>query len=475
MISYSEKNISITDKNSIPNVQVQEVRTRFAPSPTGTLHIGSVRTILFNYLYAKAKNGKFLLRIEDTDIERSKEEFVDNIFQTLENLGLQYDEEPIYQKSNFERHRKVAYELLNQGKAYKCYCSEEELIKERDLAIQNKQTPKYNRKCRNLKEELDKPFTIRLKTDLEGLTEFTDLIQGNCSVKNENMDDMILLRSNSIPTYMFAVVVDDHDMNITHVIRGTEHLNNAYRQLQIYKACNFPAPYFAHVSLIHGEDGAKLSKRNGAKSVEEYQKEGFLKEAILNYLLRLGWSYGEEEIISIAECVKIFDICNVRSSAARFSLDKLLSMNAIYIRSTENQKLLELLKKFNNDTNQYSKSGWNRILNGLDELKKRSRTLKELLEMSHIYGYESDYYGEINYSENIEKLVHYSKNNSWPTENYEEWLKNFLDQEKIKLKDIAPDLRFALTKSKVSPNIYDLMQVLGKNIFQERLKKANYK
>lgn len=467
-MDHNNKNQTCT----LPNIEVKKLKTRFAPSPTGTLHIGSVRTILFNYLYARANNGEFLLRIEDTDLERSKDKFVENIFKTLSNLGFHYDNQPVYQKNNIKRHQAVAYQLLKEGKAYKCYCTEQELEEQREIFKQNKQTPKYNRKCRDSNLNLDKPYTIRLKTDLKGDLCFTDLIQGKCCVKNEYMDDMILLRSNGTPTYMLAVVVDDHDMEITHVIRGSEHLNNTYRQLQIYKACNFKVPYFAHVSLIHGEDGAKLSKRNGAKSVEEYQKEGFLKQAIINYLLRLGWSYGEEEIISIEECLKIFDIKNVRSSPARFSLDKLLSMNAIYLRKMNNQEIIEHLKKFDNK-NRYNQEGWHRILNGMDELKKRSRTLKELLLMCDIYGCDENYFGKIKYSKEIDKFIDYIKNSIFPENNYEKWLRIFLEKENIQLKEIAPDLRYALTKSKVSPNIYDLFKILEKPLLIKRLINAN--
>ncbi|WP_342261970.1 glutamate--tRNA ligase [Alphaproteobacteria bacterium endosymbiont of Tiliacea citrago] len=448
--------------------------TRFAPSPTGTLHIGSVRTILFNWLYAKANNGKFLLRIEDTDKERSKPEFVENIFITLNNLGLDYDDEVVYQSQREKRHQEVAYKLLKDGRAYKCYCTEKELSDERDFARAHNQTPTYSRKCRNLTEDRDGPFTIRLKTELTGALHFKDLIQGDCSVKNEHMDDMILLRSNGVPTYMFAVVIDDYDMNITTVIRGTEHLNNAYRQLQIYKACEFTPPDFAHVSLIHAEDGTKLSKRNGAKSVEEYQKEGFLKEAILNYLLRLGWSYGENEIISMQDCCKIFDIKNVRSSSARFSLDKMLNINSIYIRNLSNLDLVEKLQTFDNK-NRYSKEGWKRVELGMDGLKSRSRTLSELLLMSDIYGYEDNYYEKIMETtdiKNIEKFIDETLTNPWNTNNAEIWLKNFLEKTNLKLKNIAPALRLAITKSKVSPCLFEILQNLGPDLVLKRLKNA---
>lgn len=451
------------------------VVTRFAPSPTGTLHIGSVRTILFNWLFARANNGKFLLRIEDTDKERSKKEFVENILTTLKDLGLNYDEELVFQSEREERHREVAYDLLRQGKAYKCYCTQQDLEAERERARIAGNTPRYNRKCRDLEKELSLPYTIRLKTDLTGELCFTDLIQGACSVKNEHMDDMILLRSDGTPTYMHAVVVDDHDMGITHVIRGTEHLNNAYRQLQIYKACGISPPEFAHVSLIHAENGSKLSKRTGAKSVEDYQKEGFLKEAILNYLLRLGWSYGEDEIISLEDCCKIFDIKDVRSSAARFSLDKLLNVNSIYLRSYSNRDLIEKLKQFDS-ADRYSEDGWNRVLLGMDGLKSRSRTLQELLLMADIYGKGEEFFEKLSNIGGCENkylvaLADKCNVSNWSGDS-ETWFRTFLSEQDLKLKNFAPILRFVLTKSKVSPGLFDILNTLGPNLVQARLKNA---
>lgn len=456
------------------------VRTRFAPSPTGGLHIGSIRTILFNWLYAKHHNGKFLLRIEDTDISRSKMEHVEEITQTLTWLGMDPDEEIVFQLKNKDRHQQVAMQLLEKGKAYKCYCTQEELQAERDLATQEGRTPTYSRKCRNLQNELDKPFTIRLKVETDGKTEFEDLIQGVCSVDNVHIDDMILLRSDGTPTYMLAVVIDDHDMKITHVIRGSEHLNNAYRQLQIYKACEWEAPEFAHVSLIHGEDGSKLSKRHGAVSLMEYIKQGFLKEAVLNYLLMLGWSFKtEEEIISMEECVKIFDIKDVRSSAARFSMHKLLSINSIYMRNMNNKQLTKSLKEFmQNDP--YDNAGWKRIEEGMDELKNRVRTLAELETMSGIYGNGADHFGKITpdakNQEFFEKMLEAIKNQPWnenaSLEETTQWLKDKLEKENHTLKSIAQDLRIAITKENVAPGMFELMRVLGPNLFAERLSKA---
>ena len=492
------------------------VITRFAPSPTGGLHIGSVRTILFNWLYAKHCGGKFMLRIEDTDIERSKPEHVQDIYETLNWLGMHWDGDVVFQLKNIARHQEVAHKLLAEGKAYKCYCTQEELAAMRELAMKEGRTPRYERKCRNLSyaeptersfvrlctptvggdlkvqgpEERsateegssnecgksvcdeDKPYVVRLKCPTTGKTEFTDLIQGHCVIDNEHLDDMILLRSDGTPTYMLAVVVDDHDMGITNVIRASEHLNNTYRQKQIYEACGWSTPEFAHVSLIHGEDGAKLSKRHGATSIGEYEKMGFLKDAILNYLIHLGWNKSEEEILSMDECIKLFDIRDVRSSPARFSMAKLLNVNSIYMRAKSNEQLLVLLQEFAG-SHKYDAQGWDRVQVGMDELKSRTRTLVELDAMSNIYGNGADYFGKL---ENLSaERVKFLKdlvetaNFGDDIEEITAWLNSKIAEHGLTLKEVAPDLRFALTKEKVAPSIFELMKVLGSEIFAKRI------
>jgi glutamyl-tRNA synthetase len=454
------------------------VITRFAPSPTGGLHIGSVRTILFNWLYAKHCNGKFRLRIEDTDIERSKLEYTENIYYTMQWLGLHWDDEVVFQLQNIKRHQQVAQKLLDEGKAYKCYCTKEELQAQREDATKERRTPKYERKCRQLskielEQNQDKPFAVRLKCPIVGTTEFIDLIQGPCVLQNEYLDDMILLRSDGTPTYMLAVVVDDHDMEITHVIRASEHLNNTYRQKQIYEACDWALPNFAHVSLIHGEDGAKLSKRHGASTLEEFIKMGFLKEAMLNYLIHLGWNKSQEEILSIDECIKLFDIKDVKSSPARFSMHKLLDINSIYINARSDEDLLNELKNFINKE-KYDQNGWQRVLEGMQELKVRSQTLAQLDIMSEIYGFGEDYFGHIAKSDVIEYLIKEARNSPWEKDIGEitQWLNERIKNFGTTLKEIAPDLRYALTKSKVAPSIFEILKTLGPNIFASRLEKA---
>jgi len=454
------------------------VITRFAPSPTGGLHIGSIRTILFNWLYAKHCNGKFLLRIEDTDIERSKVEHVKDICDSMKWLGLEWDGEIVFQLKNIKRHQEIAHDLLAKGKAYKCFCTPEELTAARELAAKEGRTPRYERKCRDLtsaeiEAKGDTPFVVRLKCPKVGKTMFRDLIQGECCIDNEHLDDMILLRSDGTPTYMLAVVVDDHDMGITHVIRASEHLNNTYRQKQIYEAAGWSTPEFSHVSLIHGEDGAKLSKRHGATSLDEYVKMGFLKDAILNYLIHLGWNKSEEEILSISECIKLFDIADVRSSPARFSMHKLLNVNSIYMRAMDNQALLSELKHFAG-ADKYDAAGWARVLDGMDELKSRTRTMLELENMSAIYGYGADYFGKL---ENIddgtkrlfEKLIEQKDIIPNDIESITAWLNGQISEHGKTLKEVAPDIRFALTKEKVAPSIFELVKVLGSEIFVKRL------
>lgn len=455
------------------------VITRFAPSPTGGLHIGSVRTILFNWLYAKHCNGKFRLRIEDTDIERSNIEHTKNIFSTMQWLGFNWDDEVVFQLQNIKRHQQVANQLLDEGKAYKCYCTKEELQNQRELAIKEGRTPSYERKCRELTEveltaKVHVPFVVRLKCPIVGKTEFTDLIQGPCCVQNEHLDDMILLRSDGTPTYMLAVVVDDHDMNITHVIRASEHLNNTYRQKQIYEACGWATPSFAHVSLIHGEDGAKLSKRHGAATLEEFIKMGFLKEAIINYLIHLGWNKSESEILSIEECIKQFDIKDVRSSPARFSMHKLLDINSIYINAKNDEELLNDLKNFASPE-KYDEQGWERVLSGMQELKVRSQTLAQLDTMSEIYGFGENFFGKIESSNLIEFLISEARTKPWKEKDIEDitsWLTERIKSCNTTLKEVAPILRYALTKSKVAPGIFEMLKILGPKIFAARLEKA---
>ena len=322
------------------------IRTRFAPSPTGLLHIGGARTALFNFLYSRHHGGAFLLRVEDTDRERSTDEATRVIIEGLDWLGLDRDEQTVFQSTRAARHAEVAYELLAAGKAYRCYCSAEELKQMREQALAEGRSPRYDGRWRD-RDPSEAPEgvkpAIRLKAPRTGETIVEDLVQGTVRVGNAEMDDMIILRSDGTPTYLHAVVVDDHDMAITHVIRGDDHLTNTFRQVQIFQAMGWDLPRFAHIPLIHGADGAKLSKRHGAVSVLEFREQGFLPEAVCNYLLRLGWSHGDLEVVGRDEAIRLFDITNVNRGASRMDYAKLTNLNGIYIRQADDDRLTALV------------------------------------------------------------------------------------------------------------------------------------
>src|SRR5215467_7353742 len=366
------------------------VVTRFAPSPTGFLHIGGGRTALFNWLYARGRGGKMLLRIEDTDRERSTQAAIDAILDGLSWLGIAWDGEPIYQFARAARHREVTEELLASGKAYRCYCTPDDLTKMREKARAEGRTRLYDGRCRDRDPASvppGTPFAIRLKAPPTGETVIEDQVQGRVVWQNENLDDLVLLRSDGTPTYMLAVVVDDHDMGITHVIRGDDHLTNAARQTQIYNALGWRVPVMAHIPLIHGPDGSKLSKRHGALGVDAYRAMGYLPAALRNYLVRLGWSHGDQEIFSTAEMIKAFDLPGVGRSAARFDFAKLESINGHYIRQARDADLVveierllpyiangaDLAAKFTSDLRA-------KFYAAMPGLKERAKNLVELID-----------------------------------------------------------------------------------------------
>ncbi|MFI4988172.1 MAG: glutamate--tRNA ligase, partial [Alphaproteobacteria bacterium] len=366
------------------------VIVRFAPSPTGFLHIGGARTALFNWLYARHAKGVFRLRIEDTDRARSTEAATQAILEGLRWLGLSWDDEVVYQFARAGRHAEVARELLAKGHAYHCYCTPDELKARREAARAEGRPMSYDRRCRTLAPS-DAPIgvspVIRLKAPESGESVIEDLVQGSVRVANEQLDDMVLLRADGTPVYMLSVVVDDHDMAISHVIRGDDHLTNAFRQTLLYRAMAWPVPQFAHIPLIHGPDGAKLSKRHGALGVDAYREMGYLPEALANYLLRLGWAHGDDEIVSSEQAIAWFDIKNVGRSAARFDFAKLDNLNAHYLRQCDNGRLSELLRPFLAKAlaDKPDAAGEARLLRGLDALKQRAKTLKELAATAAVY------------------------------------------------------------------------------------------
>ncbi len=356
------------------------IRTRFAPSPTGMLHIGSARTALFNYLFSRHHGGTYLLRIEDTDRARNTKEAVRAILEGLEWLGLSPDEPVVFQSTREARHAEVAREMLAKGRAYLCYCTPEELAEMRRLAEAEGRPPRYDGRWRD-RDPKDAPAgvipAIRLKASREGETVIEDLVQGTVRVANAELDDMIILRGNGAPTYQHAVVVDDHDMGISHVIRGDDHLTNAFRQVQIYEAMGWEPPRFAHIPLIHGPDGAKLSKRHGAQSVVEFREMGFLPEALCNYLLRLGWGHGNAEVLSREEAIRLFDIGGVGRAAARMDYAKLTHLNAVWLRRADDERLTnDVVERLGTPAEPVQEA----IVRLMPALKERARTLMELAQ-----------------------------------------------------------------------------------------------
>ena len=313
--------------------------TRFAPSPTGSLHLGGARTALFNWLYAKKHSGKFLLRIEDTDIERSKDHYKKEICNSLDWLGLKWDDNIFYQSSNKQKHIEIANILLEKGLAYKCYCTKDELKKEKDKALKLKIPYQYSGKCRDLNKELDKEHVIRIKNNKNLIITLNDEIQGQINLDSKNIEDFIIIRSDNTPTYLLSVVVDDYEMNITNVIRGDDHLTNTFKQIILYNALEWPLPKFAHIPLIYGQDGSKLSKRHGAMSILKYKEQNLLPQALNNYMLRLGWGYKDKEFFTIDEAIKLFSIKGIGKSPARFDNLKLKNVNSYYFKQLSNNEV----------------------------------------------------------------------------------------------------------------------------------------
>ena len=462
------------------------VVTRFAPSPTGFLHIGGARTALYNWLYAKHTGGKFLLRIEDTDRERSTPEAVDAIFDGLNWLGLTADEEPTFQFARRDRHAEVAQSLLDAGKAYYCYCSPEELTIMREKARAEGRPMKYDGTWRD-RDASDAPEgikpVVRLKSPQEGDAVINDQVQGEVRVGNEQLDDYVILRGDGTPTYMLSVVVDDHDMGVTNVIRGDDHLTNAFRQKALYDALGWDVPTFAHIPLIHGPDGAKLSKRHGALGVDSYRDEmGFLPEALNNYLLRLGWGHGDDEVISQEQAIEWFDITDVGKGAARFDFAKLTNLNGIYMRQADDKRLVDEISQrvatlIGSDAIDAAQKEI--LINGMSGLKERAKTLIELAESSAFYVTD----GVTSFNEKAQSLIDSAPEglfaelanslealDSWTEENVDASVRETAEKLDLKLGKVAQPLRAVLTGSNSSPGIFDVMIVLGKEQTLKRIR-----
>ena len=457
------------------------VVTRFAPSPTGFLHIGGARTALFNWLYARGRGGKMLLRIEDTDRERSTQAAIDAILDGLGWLGITWDGDAIYQFSRSARHREVAEQLLAAGHAYRCYASQDELAQMREAARREGRARLYDGRWRDrdpAEAPADVKPTIRLKAPLTGETVIEDQVQGRVVWQNENLDDLVLLRSDGTPTYMLAVVVDDHDMAVTHIIRGDDHLTNAARQRQIYDALGWPVPVMAHIPLIHGPDGSKLSKRHGALGVDAYRALGYLPAALRNYLVRLGWSHGDQEIFSTEEMIAAFDLPQIGRSPARFDFAKLESLNGHYIRASDDATLLHAVEQLlphiaGGDViaakmTPRLREQW---LASMSSLKERAKTLIDLIDGAHFLLADRplalDDKAAVLLTPETKALLHdvsveLAQVEPWTTEATEQAVRAFAERKGAKLGAVAQPLRVALTGRTTSPGIFEVLIVLGK-------------
>ncbi|HEY7807469.1 MAG TPA: glutamate--tRNA ligase [Croceibacterium sp.] len=445
------------------------VVTRFAPSPTGFLHIGNARTGLFSWLYARHCGGKALLRIEDTDKARSTQEAIDVILDGLAWLGLEFDGHTYYQSQFEARHAEVAHELIARGAGYRCYLTQEELAARREKARAERRPFRIDSEWRERREgdwPADEPFVVRLKAPREGETVIEDLVQGRVAVKNEELDDFVLLRSDGSPTYMLAVVVDDHDMGVTHIVRGDDHLNNAFRQLAIIRAMGWPEPHYAHVPLIHGADGAKLSKRHGALGVHDYRDMGILPEALFNYLLRLGWGHGDKEEFTHEEAIAAFTLEGVGKSPARFDMKKLLNLNGHYIRAAGDRRLAELIAP-----KMGPQADVDLLAQAMPVLKTRARDLNELADGA-AFLFETrplalnDQAAALLDADarallaGISERLHAEQD--WTTGGLEANLKAYAEGLGLGLGKLAQPLRAALTGQTTSPGIFDVLALLGR-------------
>ena len=463
------------------------VVTRFAPSPTGMLHLGSARTALFNWLYARHHGGRYLLRVEDTDRKRSTPEALAAILEGLKWLDLMWDGDVFYQSQQLERHAEIAHALLQSGHAYHCYASPEELTEMRERARAERRTVRYDGRWRD-RDPGDAPAgvnpCIRLRAPQQGDTVIDDQVQGQVRVANDQLDDMILIRADGTPTYMLSVVVDDHDEGITHIIRGDDHLTNAARQTQLYSAMDWAVPIFAHISLIHGADGAKLSKRHGATGVAEFREMGYLPDALVNYLLRLGWGHGDDEIINREQAIEWFDFSGIGQSPARFDMAKLDNLNTHYLRETPDADLLDtvfehLMAQLGGEI---SDDGRQRVAKGLTELKKRARTVKELVENARFYVEPPRYPltdAKAAKQLNVEtsSLLMSAKEalaaaEDWSSSSLEEILRSLAEDMGIGLGKIAQPLRAAVTGMNVSPGIFEVIEILGRDETLSRIDRA---
>ena len=454
------------------------VVTRFAPSPTGYLHIGGARTALFNWLFARRHGGTYLLRIEDTDKARSTADAIEAIHDGLSWLGLAGDEPAVSQSARNARHAEIAYALVDSGAAYKCYLSDAELTEIRNRSKETGdavRSPWRDRAAGDM--PADASFVVRMKMPSDGTTTISDAVQGDVTVQNRVLDDMIILRADGSPTYMLAVVVDDHDMGVTHVIRGDDHLNNAFRQYMVYRGMGWEVPVFAHIPLIHGSDGAKLSKRHGALGVDAYRDMGFLPDAMFSYLLRLGWSHGDQDIFTRDEATALFDLGHVGKSPARFDLDKLYDVNSQFLRQMDEAVLCDMILDIEAPTSPDARA---RLLTLMPLLKERARTHLDIVDGA---GYLLND-GAVPIAEEAASLLddaakarlltldQYLQGGVWHLPDLKKAVDEFMAENSLKMRDIGLPLRAALTGSKHSPSIIDIMAALGATETSRRIRSA---
>ncbi len=456
------------------------VRTRFAPSPTGYLHVGGARTALFAWLYARHHNGTFILRIEDTDMERSTEESIQAILDGMNWLELNHDEGPFYQSKRFDRYREVVQQFLQEGHAYRCYCSKDRLEKLREAQMAAGEKPRYDGHCRELNSQDEvTPHVIRFKNPKTGTVVFTDMIRGPISVENSELDDLIIARTDGVPTYNFTVVVDDFDMKITDVIRGDDHINNTPRQLNMLAAMGATPPRYAHVPMILGSDGKRLSKRHGAVSVMQFSDDGYLPESLLNYLVRLGWSHGDQEIFSREEMIHLFDVNHVNNSPAAFNFEKLDWLNQHYLKTKNPLEIVPLFKAqltaLNIDVNDDA------TLSAIITLQaERVKTLKEMAEKSRYFFVDEIEYDDASVKKHLTPEIkplliaaknHFEKMTEWTKESLHHAITEIAAEQGVKMGQLAQPLRVAVTGSTVSPSIDSTLQWIGKEKVLARLQR----
>ncbi len=457
-----------------------KVRTRFAPSPTGYLHVGGARTALFSWLYAKKMGGQFILRIEDTDRERSTEASVNAILEGMQWLGLDYDEGPFYQTHQFDRYKEVIQQLINSGDAYHCECSKERLTELREQQMANKDKPRYDGCCREKNVEASDNTVVRFKNPLEGDVVIDDMVKGQVVINNRELDDLIIARSGGTPTYNLTVVVDDWDMNMTHIIRGDDHLNNTPRQINILKALGAALPTYAHVPMILGDDGKRLSKRHGAVSVMQYKEDGYLPEALINYLVRLSWSHGDQEIFSREEMIKLFDAADINTSASAFNTEKLQWLNQHYIKNKSPEVLAEIMQYYIKAA-AYTTDNGPELVTALKVFQERCNTLVELAEeIRFLYEDFTEYnnkQAKKQFKETtlpiLESLKQqYTALNNWAATDIHHVVENTVNAFDVGFGKVGQPLRLAVTGHGKSPSIDVTLELLGKEKTLSRLEQA---